>query len=197
MSANDRFQEAIRRIDAAHREDPRTDVVDGVPQPREWLFAVRVYEWVRRLVKEPSEALLLAARGHTLGRWRVPRDQYPKTTRGYHQWRDACAKHHADETETILRAVGYEEATLAAVRALILKTHWPESAEASALEDADCLVFLETKLSQYVDEWDEPKALRILRGSLEKMTPQARALAQQLTLGHREQALLQRAMQPD
>src|SRR3990172_4807621 len=103
MSDEERFAEAIRRIDALNGEDPRTEVVEGQPQPRELLFARRVYEWVRNLIVEPSEELLLAARAHTLRRWMIPRDRYPMTTPGYHQWRDALAAFHADEAARILQ----------------------------------------------------------------------------------------------
>ena len=50
-----RFKEAIDRIDAANRDDLRTELVDGKPQPRELLFAQRVYAWVCKLVDDPSE----------------------------------------------------------------------------------------------------------------------------------------------
>ncbi len=193
MEDSKRFAEAIKRIDAANAEDPRTELVDGEPQPRERLFAQRVYEWVEQLVKDPSEELLLAARAHTLGRWQIPRDRYPKTTVGYHQWRDALAQFHADETESILRAVGYSDEKIQKIEAFITKTNWPEENEACALEDADCLVFLETKLSGYIDTWEESKALRILQRTFRKMTPDGRARALQLELGDRERELVHRA----
>jgi len=82
MKNDEHFAEAIRRIDAASAEDPRTDVAEGRPQARELLFARRVYEWVRKSVAEPTGELLLAARAHTLRRWMIPRDRYPMTTAG-------------------------------------------------------------------------------------------------------------------
>jgi len=195
MDADKRFAEALDRMDAANREDPRTETVDGWAQPRELLFAQRVYDWVKRLVDIPSDALLLAARGHTLRRWMIPRDRYPKTTAGYHQWRSALADYHADQAEAILREVGYSAEMLQAVRAFITRANWPASSEACALEDADCLVFLETKLADYLNEWDEAKTLRILERTIRKMTPQARQLATQLKLSNREMELLGRAAQ--
>ncbi len=58
--------------------------------------------------------------------------------------------------------------------AFITKANWPAEPEACALEDADCLVFLETKLQNYVDEWEEEKILRVLQRTLRKMTLDAR-----------------------
>lgn len=188
------FKEAIKRIDAANLEDPRTEMADGRLQPREWLFAQRVYQWVQKLAENPSEELLLAARAHTLRRWLIPRDRYPQTRIGYHQWRDALAQFHAEQAESILREVGYPPDKIRAVRVLITRENWPANPEARTLEDADCLVFLESKLDGYIDAWGETKTVRILRRTLKKMTPDAQARAMQLKLGPREQELVLRAV---
>lgn len=194
MDSDQQFAEAIKKIDAANSEDPRSEMVDGQSQPRELLFSQRVYEWVNKLADNPSEELLLAARAHTLRRWMIPRDQYPKTTVGYHQWRDVLAQFHANEAETILQAIGYSAEVIQAVREFITKANWPQNTEACTLEDADCLVFLETKLANYIDEWEESKAINILQRTFKKMTPEGRTHAMQLKLGEPERELLQRAV---
>ena len=193
LPLGERFAEALRLIDEANARDPRTEVFEGQPQPRELLFSLSTYGWVSRLIDLPSEALLLATRGHTLRRWMIPRDRYPKSNVGYHGWRDALAAFHADEMGRILRAVGYEEALIERVRALITRKLWPADLEARALEDADCLAFLELKLAGYVSEWGEEKTVNILRGTWVKMTPRARDLALGLPLAPREKALLAQA----
>lgn len=193
MERSRRFEEAIRRMDDANRADPRVLIVDGTPHPRELAFARRVSEWVEKLTANPSEELRLAARGHTLRRWMIPRDQYPKTTVGYHQWRDALARFHAQESAEILRDAGYDDQTIDRVSVFIRRENWPEDREACVLEDADCLAFLELKLSEFIGEWDEEKAIRILARTLEKMTPDARSRAAALPLGEREQALVKQA----
>jgi hypothetical protein len=182
MEGETRFAMAIRRIDDANRLDPRTDVVEGAPYPRELHFAERVYTWVERLDARPSEPLRLAARAHTLRRWEIPRDRYPRTNPGYHAWRDALAEFHAEEAAKILRNVGYDEDLIEEVRVLITREQWPQNSDACTLEDADCLAFLELKLETYLDQWDEQKAVRILRRTLRKMSPTARELAHRLDL---------------
>ncbi|MEE9293777.1 MAG: DUF4202 domain-containing protein [Phycisphaerae bacterium] len=194
MEGDKRFAEAINRIDTANREDPRVEIVEGQPQARELLFAQRVYDWVPKLVDAPSEELLLAARAHTLRRWLIPRERYPKTTAGYHEWRQALAQFHAKEAEEILRQVGYPADVIRRIGAFITKENWPGDREAQALEDADCLVFLETKLQNYIDEWEEDKILRILRLTFGKMTPEAQKHALNLELADRERELVQRAI---
>jgi len=193
MRDDERFAEAIRRIDEANSEDPRTDFVDGIAQARELLFARRVYAWVLKLVAEPSEELLLAARGHTLRRWMIPRDRYPRTTPGYRQWRNSLAAFHADQAAGILEEIGYSEATIACVKALILRENWRDDPEGRVLEDADCLVFLETKLEGYLDEWEETKTVNILKKTLRKMTSAGQQQADSLRLSDRCLELLKRA----
>ena len=118
------------------------------------------------------------------------------TTVGYHQWRNALAQFHADEAETILHAAGYPAEQIQSIRDFITKKNWPENKEACVLEDADCLVFLETKLSDYIDDWQDTKTLRILQRTIRKMTPEARTRAFQLKLGERERELVHRAANP-
>ena len=42
MSETDRFQRAIHSIDEANREDPSSEVVDGVTHPKELLYGMRM-----------------------------------------------------------------------------------------------------------------------------------------------------------
>jgi len=193
MTPDQRFHKALRAIDAANADDPRREAVEGTPMPRELLFSRHVYEWITKLVNGPSTELLLAARACSIRRWEIPRNQYPMTTPGYHQWRDALADFHAEQAASILYEAGYSERTVARVKDLITKQHWPDDAEANALEDATCLTFLETKLSGYLDVWDTNKLHRILVGTLRKMTPAARQRALGLSLGERERTVLKDA----
>ena len=44
-----RFESALRRFDEENRRDPNRETVDGVSQPREWLYAQRLTKWVLQL----------------------------------------------------------------------------------------------------------------------------------------------------
>lgn len=197
MKNDERFCLAIEDFDKVNEQDPRTEIVDGDTMPKELLFARRVYGWIEKLVENPSETLLLAARSHTLRRWAIPRDRYAMNTQAYHQWRQALAELHAEEAEKILAEVGYGTDMIEAVRELITKATWPAADDALALEDADCLVFLETKLGHYVDQWDQEKMSRVLRQTYGKMTPRAREEVATLSLGEKERAALDRALSDD
>ena len=76
---------------------------------------------------------------------------------------------------------------------LILRENWRDDPEGRALEDADCLVFLETKLEGYLDEWEEKKTVNILKKTLRKMTPAGQEHAGLLRLSDRCVELLRQA----
>src|SRR5712671_2691998 len=128
-----RFQDAIVRFDAANAKDPR-----GIELP----YAQKLSAWVERLAPDASEALRLAARCQHLRRWEIPRASYPAGRVGYLKWRENLKRFHADEAGKILRAVGYDDATIECVQKLNLKKLWSKDPEACALEDALCLLFL-------------------------------------------------------
>lgn len=171
---------AVARVEAGLSEDPRREVVGGEEGPRDLLFTRRVVEWIRKLTTRTSDVLLLAAWGHVLGRWKLPRDTHPKTTAGYHKWRRAQSALSAEEVEKILAGEGVDRETQARARDLILKKNFPVDPESQVLEDADCLAFIELKLENYLTEWDEIKLKRILTGTLEKMSPTAREQARKI-----------------
>jgi len=196
MCASDsgELERAIGAMDAVNARDPQTASFRGREGPRELIFAQCVYEWVRRLDPAASETLQLAARGHTLERWVVPRSEYPMDRAGYHAWRDACAEHHANVAGRILKEQHFDDESIHKVAALTLKKNLPGDPEAQTLEDADCLAFLEMKLADYVDEWEPDKAVRILKRTLRKMSPKAREIANTLELDPRARRLLEQAL---
>src|SRR5690349_14877152 len=97
MAHSDRIRAAWAAIDAANASDPTLVPVRGETGPKEILHAQLVTAWVERLQPEASDALLLAARGHHLRRWTVPRNSYPAGRAGYLRWRKALHEQHATE----------------------------------------------------------------------------------------------------
>lgn len=143
-----RFQAALRRFDAANAKDPHTELVGGVPQPRELVYAERLTEWVLRLQPDASEVLKLAARCQHLCRWAIPRNEYPMDRSGYLKWRAELKKFHAEKSGQILREVGFDDDVVSNVQALNLKKNFPADADSRVLEDALCLVFLQYQLTE-------------------------------------------------
>lgn len=198
--AEQRFDAAIAAIDAANADDPNTLVIGGDPRPKELAHAEMVTDWVRRLVAEPSEALLLAARAHHLRRWVVPRSSYPEGRAGYLRWRRDLHGRHADEVGEILRACGYDDATVSRVQELVQKKGLGAKGapaadrETQALEDALCIVFIETQFAELASRFDDDKVVEIVRKTLKKMSDAGKAAALEITLDPADRALIERAV---
>lgn len=193
-TGSNHFAEAIRRIDEANARDPNVELVDGAAHPRELVYARWLTEWVLKLCPAASEALRLAARCQHLRRWEIPRVSYPMDRAGYLRWRAELKRFHAEKSGEILRAAGYEAATIQRVQELNLKQNFPADPECRVLEDALCLVFLERQFTALAAKSDDEKMINALRKAWQKMTPAAHAEALKLKFGPREQTLIQRAL---
>jgi hypothetical protein len=189
-----RFESALRRFDEENSRDPNHEAVDGIPHPRELLYAQRLVNWVLRLCPGASEELRLAARCQHICRWEIPRQSHPMTRAGYLQWRATLKKFHAQKAGDILREAGYPEDVIRRVQDLNLKKHFPDDPEARVLEDALCLVFLEFQFADLAAKTAADKTINALQKSWQKMTDAARAEALKLNYGEREKALLERAL---
>src|SRR5207237_5017537 len=94
----------------------------------------------------------------------------------------------------ILRELGYEEPAVARVQDLIRKRNFPRDPEGRVLEDALCLVFLETQFAETTAKTGDEKMLGILQKTWRKMTPQAREIAQTLPMSAEQRALAEKAL---
>jgi hypothetical protein len=196
QGGSQRLGRALAAIDAANAGDPHRIVVDGEPRPKELAHAELVSRWVLALRPEASEALRLAARAHHVRRWEIPRGRYPAGRRGYHRWRLALQQHHAGIAARILEAEGYDAATIARVRDLVCKVDLGKDPEVQTLEDALCLVFLETQLRDVAERLDADRLVDVLQKTLAKMSPRAVEEARRLPLDPKARALLERAAAP-
>ena len=194
IKSSQRFLEALRRFDEENSRDPNSEIVDGVAQPRELIYARRLSDWVLKLCPGASEALQLAARCQHLCRWTIPRDSYPMTRPGYLQWREALKKFHAQKAGEILREAGYGDNIVARVQSLNLKKKFPTDPESRVLEDALCLVFLQYQFADLANKTERDKMIVVLQKSWKKMTPQAREVAPKLDYAAREKELLDAAL---
>jgi len=192
--SDERLRRALAAIDAANGGDPHTIVVRGERRPKEQAHAELVSEWIGRLAPAASEALQLAGRAHHLRRWAIPRAAYPEGREGYLRWRRALQDLHAEETAAILAAQGYEAAVVRRVSDLLHKRGLARGdADAQVLEDALCLVFLETQYREIAERLDDEKLLDVTAKTLRKMSERARTLALELPLDPRDVATIRRA----
>ncbi len=167
-------------------------------RPKELAHAALATEWVWRLREAaggvPSEALLLAARAHHIERWTVPRDRYPDGRAGYLEWRTGLYRAHAARAAQLVAEAGYDAATIEATAKVIRKERLRGNPDAQTLEDALCLVFLETQLQLDWRRIDDDKMVEVLRKTWRKMSQAGRDAALGLQLDARERAIVARAL---
>jgi hypothetical protein len=189
-----RFEAALRRFDQENSADPNRELINGLPQPRELVYAQWLTDWVLKLRPEASEELRLAARSQHLQRWIVPRDSYPMTRPGYLKWRHDLKQIHARCAGDILRELGYPPATVTRVQSLIRKELFPQDPESRVLEDALCLVFLERQLAPLAARSTRDKMIGALRKSWKKMSPAGHAAALKLDYTPELKSLIEAAL---
>jgi hypothetical protein len=194
-SDDGRFEATLERFDAAHREDPRSIVVDGVAVPWSAQYHRRLRHWVERLDPEASEPLRLAAACQHIRRWEVPRSDYDEGRRGYRRWRSDLSKRHAEIARGVLSDVGYDEDTIVRVETFLQKIGLARDPEVQLFEDAICMVFFEMDYTDLVAKHDDEKMIDILRRTWAKMSPigHEAALALAEGLPERERRLIEGA----
>ena len=189
-----RFADAIARFDRANAEDPNHELIDGAPQPKELVYARRMTEWLDRIAPHAAEPVRLAARAQHICRWTIPRSRYPSGRDGYREWRTTLAGFHAETAQEILREVGYDDATIGRVQALLRKERLKADPDVQLLEDVVCLVFLEHYLEAFAGQHDEAKLVDILRKTWRKMSDRGRQAALGLDLAPELGALVAKAI---
>ena len=177
-------------LDAAHAADPeRTE-----DRPAEAVYAERIEAWIHRLCEAPSLALRLAARAQHLERWAIPRAQYPDGRGGYLRWRSAVHQRQGQRAQELIADAGGDPGLCGRVGRLVAKTAPRDDAEAQALEDAACLVFLETELLAFQSEHDRAKVVDVLQKTWKKMSPRGQERALSLALPAESRELVRAAL---
>ncbi|QIX62215.1 DUF4202 domain-containing protein [Hymenobacter sp. BT18] len=190
-----RFAAALEKFDALNGEDPNQDTdAEGRAWPKELLYGHRMSACLARVAPAAPEAVQLAARGQHIRRWAIPRQDFPMDRAGYHQWRNSLKKYHAEVAGQILAEVGYDEATIARVQALLQKQQLTRDADVQLLEDVICLVFLEYYFLDFARQHPEEKIIDIVQKTWRKMSAQGQALALQLPLPAEAQSLVAKAL---
>ena len=193
-SASKRFVDTVAAIDAINAQDPRRMIDDkGRPGPYEVIYAQRLTDWALKLDEKASERLLLAARAQHIARWTVHRNTYPEGRNGYLRWREDLKHFHAEKAASVMAKTGYDEETIHIVKQLIRKELFPDHPESRVLEDALCLLFIESQLADFARGKTEQKSIDVLRKTWMKMTPTARNIARSMELQREVMDIMRRA----
>ncbi len=180
-----KLENVLLAIDNYNREDPHG---------REFLYSDRLTQWVYRLNPDPSEALRIAARGQHIGRWKSPRDTYPMDRVGYLKWREDLKQFHAQTVGELMGKEGYLPAEIEAVRQIVLKKNFRVNLEAQTIEDALCLVFLETQFEELRQKTPDEKMIDIIKKTWNKMSPQGKSVALTMDLPAHHKELILKAL---
>lgn len=192
--AMDQMNKAFELFDAYNKQDPNKVVWNENEYPTEYFYALQLYRWVKKLAPGASEALLLASRCQHIGRWKIPRNEYPLGKAGYLRWRTDLSKFHAALAEELLIEAGYSEREIQKVRHILLKQNLKNDEEVQVMENALCLVFLEFQFEDFISKHDDEKVIRILQKSWKKMSESGRNAALTLTYCPKAKTLLTRAL---
>jgi hypothetical protein len=165
-------------------------VVRGSEQPLALAHGRIAAEWVVLLAPGVDDSVRLAARAHHLRRWELPRTAYAAGRTGYLQWKRDQRTRHADDVGVLLAGVGYDAETIARVQALVKR----QGEGGQLVEDAACLVFIETQLAAVAAQLDHDHLVQVIRKTARKMSTAALAAVATIPLGDTEQALLAEAL---
>jgi tRNAThr (cytosine32-N3)-methyltransferase len=192
-SPSEAIPRACAALDAANAADPKRGPGGRADALR---YADGISGWIPRLVPAPSPALVIAARGQHLERWAIPRGEFPLDKPGYLRWRKALQLRQGQRARELLAGV-VDDATRERVGLLVSKSAPKGDAEAQALEDAACLVFLESEIAAFAAghaDYTADKYVDILRKTWAKMSPAGRQAALGLHLAEPYASLVKRAV---
>ena len=189
-----KLEEAFILFDEYNKQSPEHIIWNGENYPSEYFYALKLYEWVKKLDANASECLLLASRSQHIGRWEIARNTYPEGRAGYLKWRSDLSKFHAQKASEILESVGYEQTDIDRVKQIIQKQKLKADDEVQTMENALCLVFLEFQFDDLVAKLPEEKMIDVLRKTWNKMSEPGRNAALALQYSDEGMLLLNKAL---
>jgi hypothetical protein len=184
------YDAAVAAIDASNSDDPNLIDVRGERLPLALAHGRLATDWVLHLQPDASELVLLAARAHHLRRWELARTTYPEGRAGYLRWRRDQKARHARDIEAILRGVGYDADDTARVQAMLRREGLGTDPDTQLVEDAACLVFVETQLGPVAEQLGFEHTIEVLQKTARKMSPAAIAALTDVPLSESDRAIL-------
>ena len=189
-------EQAFDLFDEYNRKAPDRVSWRGREYPSEYFYAIKLYEWVKKLDPEAPEPLLLASRCQHIGRWEIARNTYPEGRAGYLRWRKDLSAFHARKASGILGSLDYDQGTISRVCDIILKKRLRTDPDVQTMEDALCLVFLEFQYDDLIEKQPDEKMVTILRKAWAKMSDPGREAALSLEYSPKGKILLDSALKP-
>ena len=106
------------------------------------------------------------------------------------RWRRANKAHQADSLASLMQEDEWPESSIELARLLLGRTKLRTDIETQTLEDAACLVFLETQFEAMAERTEHEHLVSIVAKTLKKMSPGAVSLAGSIGLSTTSRAIL-------
>jgi hypothetical protein len=194
-TAMSKLEKALALFDEYNQQDPHKIKWNGEEYAAEYLYALQLYNWVKKLQPDASEHLLLASRAQHIGRWQTPRTNYPDGKAGYLTWRKDLAKFHAETAGRLMLQAHYNKDDIEAVKQIILKQNLKTADDVQVMENALCLLFLEFQYDDFMAKHEDDNMItRILRKTWQKMSEPGRQAALHLKYSTRGTELIEKAL---
>jgi hypothetical protein len=196
MSDAQRYRAALAAIDEANARDPHREIWQEQEYPAALLYSIRMSETLEAFDPGAPEHVRIAARAQHIRRWEVPRSSYPMDRTGYLKWRTDLGRFHADVTGEIMRAAGYDEATIERAEQMLTKKQIKANPDTQLLEDVICLTFLRWYFDAFAAQHahGEEKIIHILQRTWKKMSDAGHEAALKLPLSDRTKELVGKAL---
>lgn len=188
-----KFELALQKFDEYNSSDPTSVKVEHREVPYNLLYGQRMSKMLVDYEPDANEALRLAARCQHIGRWEIPRKDFPMDRKGYLKWRSTLKIYHADISAKILKEVGYDDPTIQKVKDLLMKKRLKQDPDCQVLEDVICLVFLKYYFDDFSNEHEEDKLVNILQKTIKKMSERGVGEATNLPLSAKAKDLISKA----
>lgn len=178
--------DVLDAIDAANSADPNQH--DG--QPLALVQGQLATLWLSKLDDNPVPPVIIAARAHHLRRWELARSDYPDGRAGYLKWRRDNKMVQANAAADIMSTHGYGEEAINMVGELLLRKGLGTDPNTQLVEDAACLVFVETQFDEMVERLGHDHMVDVVARTLNKMSPAAIGLAGSIDISPASAAVL-------
>ena len=188
------FGQAILRIDEINSADP-VKIIDVEGETgREAIASEWRSLWLDKLAPKADKLVRIAARAMHIARWEIPRADFPQGRVGYHQWRIALAKFHAEKTAGILADLRFTRDQIDRVKDLIQKKNFKLDHDAQLLEDVASIVFFEHDFDEFATTQSEENLLNMIKKTWHKMSAQGRESVRNLELSTSSRKLVDTAL---
>lgn len=184
------LDDVLADIDIANTADPKRLGDHPLARAQGQLASI----WLDQLDPEAPIPVRIAARAHHLKRWEIARSDYPEGRSGYLRWRRDNKQHQANSAADILTNHGYTGETINRVGELLLRKALATDPDTQLLEDAACLVFIQTQFDEMVRRLGEEQMVDVVAKTLRKMSSSAIQLAGSIELSDSATAVLARAV---